>query len=69
MDVLDLPGKPSGTVSKIFLPSPSTETGKDLPVTLVAPCEVDKGEDRRECWVSGCRANEALKKCELYPCP
>lgn len=32
-------------------------------VTLVAPAEVDKGR-KVECWVSGCRVYETLKKCE-----
>lgn len=71
MDVRDLPGKPPGTVSRLFLPTSSSssssgrdaEKHRDPPVTLVAPCEVDKSE-RRVCWVSGCRIMEDLKICQ-----
>lgn len=33
-------------------------------VTVLAPEEVDKGL-KAECWVSGCRVQENLKKCEF----
>lgn len=59
------PAMPPPGLMMMVLPPPATKPDLcDRPVSLLAPPEVDKGE-RRECWVSGCRAEDELKNCEL----